>query len=169
MVAHFFGHLASVTDADLQTRITSHLETRGYPSFRDLTVAARQGVITLDVRLPSYYVKQVAIETCRHIAGVMQVIDAIQVGPSCFNAARLLTQANELPAHRAPESSLAKEVTHEVALAGALTPHLTKALMGYPQSMHDLHKTNAPQNRRQQGLSESRFARRRRRELPKVY
>jgi BON domain-containing protein len=100
MFAHFFGHLPSLTDADLQTRITSHLETRGYPAFRDLTVAARKGVVTLDGWLPSYFVKQVAIETCRHIAGVMQVIDAIQVGPSCFNAARLLTPANELPAHR---------------------------------------------------------------------
>ena len=128
MFAHFFGHLPSVTDADLQTRIKSHLETRGYPSFRDLTVAARMGVVRLDGQLPSYFVKQVALETCRHIAGVMQVIDAIQVGPSCFNAARLLTPPNELPAHRAPESSLAKELTHEVALAGSLTPHVTKTV-----------------------------------------
>lgn len=128
MFAHFFGHLPSATDSDLQTRITSHLATRGYPSFRDLTVRVSKGVVTVDGRLPSYYVRQIAIETCRRVAGVMQVIDAIQVGPSCFNAARLLTQANTLPAQQVTASSLSKEVEHEVVLAGSLSPHVSKGL-----------------------------------------
>jgi hypothetical protein len=55
MLAHFFGHLPTATNFDLEQRVTSHLSTRGYPSFRDLAVTARKGVVAIEGRLPSYH------------------------------------------------------------------------------------------------------------------
>jgi osmotically-inducible protein OsmY len=70
---------SSVADADLERRALAYLASRNYRSFRRLRVEAVGGVVTLTGQLSTYHEKQVAQESVRRVAGVVQVIDAIQV------------------------------------------------------------------------------------------
>lgn len=70
---------SSITDADLERRTTAYLASRNFLSFRRLTVTSHGGVVTLAGQLPSFHEKQVAQATCQRVAGVLQVIDSIQI------------------------------------------------------------------------------------------
>ena len=66
-------------DEDILRRVTGYLSTRHFPNFRELDVEVDQGSVTVSGRLPSYYEKQVAINTCQRVAGVIELIDEIVV------------------------------------------------------------------------------------------
>ncbi len=67
------------TDADVMRRVASYLSTRHFPSFRGLNISVDRAVVTVSGCLNTYYEKQVALNTCRRVAGVVELIDEISV------------------------------------------------------------------------------------------
>jgi osmotically-inducible protein OsmY len=84
MLAHIHASPADFGDDDLQRRTIAYLASRGFHSFRALRVSAEAGVIRITGRLKTWHEKQVARESCRRVAGVRQVVDAIEIAPSSF-------------------------------------------------------------------------------------
>ena len=55
------------------------LRRSGYLALRALTCEARDGVVRLHGRLPTYYLKQVAQSVASGVAGVRRVVNHIEV------------------------------------------------------------------------------------------
>ena len=70
---------SSISDIELERRATAYLRSRSFSSFRALTVQSHRGVVTVTGRLPTFHERQVAQATCRRVAGVLKVVDAIEV------------------------------------------------------------------------------------------
>lgn len=66
-------------DHDVCTRVKNFLSTRHYPTFRDLKVEVDNGVVTLTGSVNSFYEKQVALNACQHVAGVLSLVDQVTV------------------------------------------------------------------------------------------
>lgn len=66
-------------DEDLQQRIISFLAGRHMPSLRNLRVDVSRGTVTLHGEVHSYYEKQLSHHCCRRVAGVVNLVDAINV------------------------------------------------------------------------------------------
>jgi osmotically-inducible protein OsmY len=67
-------------DRDLERRVLNYLISRHIPASRVLEVEAENGVVTVRGKVKTFYQKQVCAHTCRRVAGVNQLIDAIEVG-----------------------------------------------------------------------------------------
>ncbi len=67
------------SDQDILRRVTCYLSTRHFPAFRELDVEVDRGIVTVSGVLPSYYEKQVALNTCQRVAGVIELVDDILV------------------------------------------------------------------------------------------
>jgi osmotically-inducible protein OsmY len=68
------------TDRDLHQRVTSLLQQRGYASHQALQINVERGVVVVRGRLPTFYLRQIAIECIKRVASVRQVVDLIEVG-----------------------------------------------------------------------------------------
>ena len=66
-------------DADLRRRVVSFLATKHLPNLRRLNVNAAGGKVTLRGRVDSFHEKQVAIHSCRRVAGVQDLVDDVEV------------------------------------------------------------------------------------------
>ncbi len=66
-------------DDDVHQRVSSFLYSRHFPAFRNLDIFVEHGAVTLTGEVQSYYEKQVAITSCQHVAGVLLLIDEIDV------------------------------------------------------------------------------------------
>ncbi|MBS0207367.1 MAG: BON domain-containing protein [Planctomycetes bacterium] len=66
-------------DRDLEQRVSTYLATRHVPSLRQLIVEAHNGVVTLRGKVRSFYEKQLMQQCCQRVAGVVQMIDAVEV------------------------------------------------------------------------------------------
>lgn len=66
-------------DQDLQRRVVNYLVGRGIPNLRRIRVEADCGTVTLEGRVPSFYQKQLCINCSRRVAGVIELIDRIEV------------------------------------------------------------------------------------------
>jgi len=66
-------------DNDLERRVSIYLAERLRPSLRDLDVEVADGVVTLHGRLHTFYEKQLAISCCQRVAGVLKLIDDVEV------------------------------------------------------------------------------------------
>lgn len=66
-------------DQELQFRVQSFLKSRHFPTFEELNVEVDGGQVTLSGALSTYYEKQVAINSCRRVAGVLALIDDIVI------------------------------------------------------------------------------------------
>ncbi len=66
-------------DQDVQWRVAMFLNSRHFSNFRKLDVAVYHGRVTLRGQLDSFYEKQVAINSCQHVAGVLGLVDEIDV------------------------------------------------------------------------------------------
>ena len=66
-------------DRDLERRVVSYLADRHLPGLRHLTVEAQAGTVTLRGTVHSYYEKQLSQQCCRRVAGVLKLIDAVDV------------------------------------------------------------------------------------------
>jgi osmotically-inducible protein OsmY len=66
-------------DRDLERRVTAFLADRHLPALRRLGVQSHRGVVTLRGQVRSFYEKQLGGQSARRVAGVIDVIDAIQV------------------------------------------------------------------------------------------
>jgi hypothetical protein len=70
---------SSAADRDLESRIESYLAMRHVPGLRQLEVLANNGIVTLRGQVRSFYEKQLSHHCCRRVAGVVQLIDAVDV------------------------------------------------------------------------------------------
>ena len=68
-----------LNDRDLERRVSSFLAARHLPTLRRLEVAANNGTVTLRGRVHSFYEKQICQHACRRVAGVVTMVDAIDV------------------------------------------------------------------------------------------
>ena len=75
-ISHF-----ETEDRDLERRVKSFLAGRHLWSLGRLQVEAREGVVTLQGRVASFYEKQVSQQCCRRVAGVLDLVDRVEVGP----------------------------------------------------------------------------------------
>lgn len=66
-------------DADLERRIANFLIGQKIPALKGIEVHSDRGEVTLQGRVASFYQRQLCISCCRHVAGVIDVIDRIQV------------------------------------------------------------------------------------------
>lgn len=66
-------------DRELERRVSNYLQGRHLPSLRKLAVASHDGSVTLRGQVGTFHEKQVAIHCCRRVAGVVQLIDMVDV------------------------------------------------------------------------------------------
>jgi hypothetical protein len=66
-------------DQDLKRRVALFLAGRHVPSLRYLEVEARGGIVTLRGRVGSFYEKQLSQQCCRRVAGVIELVDRVEV------------------------------------------------------------------------------------------
>lgn len=66
-------------DRELQRRVTSYLATKHLPNLRRIEVCSSKGEVTLRGRVDSFHEKQIAIHSCQRVAGVHQLVDALEV------------------------------------------------------------------------------------------
>jgi hypothetical protein len=79
---------ASAADADLARRIALFLEQRRLTSSNRLTVAADRGVVTLRGTAPTFHQRQLIVSATRRVAGVIQIMDELDVDPPRAVASR---------------------------------------------------------------------------------
>jgi osmotically-inducible protein OsmY len=64
---------------DLERRIRIFLAGQGVSALRRIAVSASGGTVKLCGHVHSFYEKQLCLNCCQHVAGVIQVIDEIEV------------------------------------------------------------------------------------------
>jgi osmotically-inducible protein OsmY len=67
-------------EVELEQRVRNFLDGRNVPGLRRLGVAAFDGEVTIFGRVRTFYEKQLALHCCQRVAGVIHVVDAIEVG-----------------------------------------------------------------------------------------
>jgi len=67
------------SDRQLERQITSHLAETNRPGLKGLAVNVADGRVTLRGCVASFYEKQIAIQTCRVLAGIERLTDAVEV------------------------------------------------------------------------------------------
>ena len=72
----------STADRDLERRVVNYLWGRHVPALRHVEVEADGGVVTLRGQVRSFYEKQLCHNCCRRVAGVRELVDAINVASS---------------------------------------------------------------------------------------
>ena len=72
--------VASDQDTLLERRISNYLFQRSRPSLRKVEVEADNGWVTLRGRVQTFYEKQLCICSCQRVAGVVRLIDCLEVG-----------------------------------------------------------------------------------------
>jgi osmotically-inducible protein OsmY len=66
-------------DRLLECQIANQLAGTNRPGLRRLAVNVADGSVTLRGNVASFYEKQLAIQTCRVLAGIERLIDAVEV------------------------------------------------------------------------------------------
>jgi osmotically-inducible protein OsmY len=69
-------------DRDLERRVMNYLRGRHLPALRHLEVEATDGIVTLRGTVNSFYEKQLSQQCCRRVAGVLKLVDAVDVASS---------------------------------------------------------------------------------------
>jgi len=64
--------------AELRQRVVLHLAACR-PDLAGLAVLVADGTVTLRGPLPTFFLRQLAVERTRHVAGVRQLVDQIEV------------------------------------------------------------------------------------------
>lgn len=64
---------------ELLQRVKGFLHQRGYAPHRTLEISVELGVVVVQGRVPSYYLRQIAVECIKRVAGVTRVFDRIEV------------------------------------------------------------------------------------------
>ena len=67
------------SDLLLAAQVAAQLADSNRANLRRLTVAVRGGEVTLRGRVASYHERQIAIQACRTLAGIVRVNDAVEV------------------------------------------------------------------------------------------
>ncbi len=64
---------------DLKRRVRNFLWQRGTAALRSIDVEADNGTVVLRGKVPSYYARQLCLNCCQHVAGVVRVVDEVKV------------------------------------------------------------------------------------------
>lgn len=67
------------SDRQLEDRLQSALRRQSFWALRNVQVTASEGRVTLAGEVPTFYARQVCQETCRHVPGVVQIVDNVTV------------------------------------------------------------------------------------------
>ncbi len=70
---------ASGSDLELQRRVVSFLADSNMPGLRQLKVHAADGTVTINGTVRTYYEKQLSQQRCKRVAGVVRLVDQIEV------------------------------------------------------------------------------------------
>lgn len=70
---------STVSDLELEERVRIFLNQRNVPSLRHVSVSAENGTVRLRGRVRTYYEKQLCVSCCKHVAGVMKIVDETRV------------------------------------------------------------------------------------------
>lgn len=81
-------------DHDLRRRVVLFLAGRHMLSLRYLEVEARGGTVTLRGRVGSFYEKQLSRQCCRRVAGVLELVDHVEVTEGPASRPRDLVREN---------------------------------------------------------------------------
>ncbi len=81
-------------DQDLKRRVALFLAGRHMLSLRHLDVEARGGTVTLRGRVGSFYEKQLSQQCCRRVAGVIELVDHVEVTEGPVRRPRDLIREN---------------------------------------------------------------------------
>lgn len=73
--------LGETADSRLTRRVEAYLFTRSYPALRELEISAADGIVTITGTVSTFHQKQVAYQSCRRVAGVLDVTDLAEVLP----------------------------------------------------------------------------------------
>jgi osmotically-inducible protein OsmY len=81
------GHVVPATtlqppdarDHDLECRVRNYLSSRQMPKLRQVEVVACNGTVMLRGRLASFYEKQLCLHCAGRVAGVIRLIDDLEV------------------------------------------------------------------------------------------
>ena len=66
-------------DEDLRQRVESYLLSKRFDCFRELDVDVSGGVVTLSGVLKNEHMRHVALNCCRRVAGVQEIVDHIEL------------------------------------------------------------------------------------------
>jgi osmotically-inducible protein OsmY len=69
----------TAADRDLQNRVSLFIQQRQLSRGAQLTVLAERGVVTLSGIVPTFHQRQLLHSLTRHVAGVVQVRDELDV------------------------------------------------------------------------------------------
>jgi osmotically-inducible protein OsmY len=78
MIAPVSEYDATSND-DLERRVINFLAARHIPGVRWLKVHAKQGIVTISGNVRSFYQKQLCSHAARRVAGVVALVDQINV------------------------------------------------------------------------------------------
>ncbi|GEM_PF-1677145 len=70
---------SSSDDADLKRRVESFLYERQRAALRTVEVDVVHGAVVLQGRVNTFYEKQICLSCCQRVAGVLKLIDEIEV------------------------------------------------------------------------------------------
>ena len=68
-------------DIDLENRIANFLHQRKVPAGEYLQADAHLGTVVVSGQLPTRHAKWLCMECCRHVAGVIKLVDNVVVQP----------------------------------------------------------------------------------------
>lgn len=122
----FSNRSINPSDQDLQHRVALFVQQRRLTSGVQLSVSAHRGVITLKGSVPTFHQRQLLISYSQHVAGVVQVIDDLEVDPE----SQLAPSRLSLPR----ESQPPKPIGVSVALAILLSLFAGTVLAGCSRS-----------------------------------
>jgi osmotically-inducible protein OsmY len=67
------------SDQDIQFRVGSYLRSRHFQTLREIDIDVENGTVTLAGTVGSFYEKQIALNSCLRVAGVLHLIDHLSV------------------------------------------------------------------------------------------
>ena len=80
MISHPF-HTTDAQAHELEQRVILFLQQRHLVFGCRLWIEAKDGVVTLSGRVPSFHQRQLIYAFTRRVAGVLQVVDLLEVDP----------------------------------------------------------------------------------------
>lgn len=73
------GVCSESANEDLRRRIVNSLHARGVSDVDSLVVESNDGLVVIRGRLPSFQAKRQCVDCCRHVAGVLKLVEELEV------------------------------------------------------------------------------------------
>ena len=67
------------SDADILQRVVSYLSCKGLDGIHELDIEVHDGIVTLSGYVESSHQRQVAVNSCQRVAGVVHLIDQLHI------------------------------------------------------------------------------------------